>query len=167
MSAGSEIGRQIDEMLASELSRVGVTARVRTMEWAAFVARVDGGDFEAASLGWSAVDPNPDPYFYWHSTQCAPKGLNASCYQSPEADRLMDLARREEDPEARNAMFHRLHRILRDEAPVLFLVNASQKFGFSRRVRGITTSPLGLYGIWPGPLGWWAAPEAERKKPAA
>ena len=37
VSAGSEIGRQIDEMLAAELSRVGVTARVRTMEWAAFV----------------------------------------------------------------------------------------------------------------------------------
>ncbi len=28
--AGSEIGRQVDEMLASELARAGVTARVRT-----------------------------------------------------------------------------------------------------------------------------------------
>ena len=49
-------------MLAAELARVGVTARVRTLEWAAFVERVDAGDFEAASLAWSAVDPNPDPY---------------------------------------------------------------------------------------------------------
>ena len=166
VSAGSEIGRQIDEILASELARVGVTARVRPMEWAAFVARVDAGDFEGASLGWSAVDPNPDPYFYWHSSQCAPKGLNSVCYQSPEADRLMDQARREADPEARTAAFHRLHRIFRDDAPVLFLVNATQKFGFSNRVRGLTTSPLGLYGIWPGPLNWWAVPEAARR-PAA
>jgi peptide/nickel transport system substrate-binding protein len=166
VSAGSEIGRQIDEMLASELSRVGVTARVRTMEWAAFVARVDAGDFEGALLGWSAVDPNPDPYFYWHSSQCAPKGLNSVCYQNPEADRLMEEARREADPDARTEMFHRLHRIFRDDAPVLFLVNSTQKFGFSRRVRGLTTSPLGLYGIWPGPLNWWAAPEAARR-PAA
>jgi peptide/nickel transport system substrate-binding protein len=166
VSAGSEVGRQIDEMLASELSRVGVTARVRTLEWGAFVARLDAGDFEGASLAWSAVDPNPDPYFYWHSSQCAPTGLNSVCYQSPEADRLMDQARREADPGARTALFHRLHRILRDDAPVLFLVNSTQKFGFSKRVRGLTTSPLGLYGIWPGPLNWWATPEAA-KRPAA
>ncbi len=164
--AGSDISRQIDEMLSSELARVGVTAHVRTMEWAAFVARVDGGEFEAASLGWSAVDPNPDPYFYWHSSQCAPKGLNSVCYQNPEADRLMEQARGESDAEARTALLHRLHRIFRDDAPVLFLVNSTQKFGFSKAVRGLTTSPLGLYGIWPGPVGWWLAPPAA-VRPAA
>ena len=164
VSAGSEIGRQIDEMLASELARVGVTARVRPMEWAAFVERVDGGAFEAASLAWSAVDPNPDPYPYWHSSQCPPAGLNDGCYASPEADRLMAEARAEPDDARRLADLHRLHRLLRDEAPALFVVNASQKVAFRRRIRGLTTSPLGLYGIWPGPLSWWAQPEGESGK---
>jgi peptide/nickel transport system substrate-binding protein len=158
VSAGSEIGRQIDEMLAAELSRVGVTARVRAMEWAAFVERVDGGNFEAASLAWSAVDPNPDPYPYWHSSQCPPAGLNDGCYTSPEADRLMAEARGETDDARRLADLHRLHRLFRDEAPAVFVVNASQKFAFRRRIHGLTTSPLGLYGIWPGPLAWWAEP---------
>ncbi len=157
VSAGSEVGRQIDEMLAEELSRVGVTARVRTMEWAAFVEKVDAGDFQAASLAWSAVDPNPDPYFYWHSSQCAPKGLNDGCYSNPEADRLMEQARREMDEGRRIEILHRLHRIFRDDAPAIFVVNAAQKYAFRRRVRGIVTSPLGLFGIWPGPLGWWDA----------
>jgi peptide/nickel transport system substrate-binding protein len=160
VSAGSEIGRQIDEMLAAELARVGVTARVRTMEWAAFVERIDAGSFEAASLAWSAVDPNPDPYFYWHSSQCAPNGLNDGCYASPEADRRMAEARQELDPGRRVAMLRGLHRLLRDEAPAIFVVNAAQKHAFRRRVRGLVTSPLGLTGIWPGPLSWWAAPEA-------
>ena len=62
VSAGFETGRQVAEMLAAELARAGVTARVRTLEWAAFIERVDAGEFEAASLAWSAVDPNPDPY---------------------------------------------------------------------------------------------------------
>lgn len=158
VSAGSDIGRQIDEMLAAELAKVGVTARVRQLEWAAFVEKVDAGDFEAASLGWSAVDPNPDPYFYWHSSQCAPHGLNNGCYRSVEADRLMEEARRTLDAERRTELFHRLHRVFREEAPAIFVVNATQKFGFARSVRGITTSPLGLYGIWPGPLNWWKKP---------
>ncbi len=160
VSAGSEIGRQIDEMLAAELARVGVTARIRTLEWAAFVEKVDAGDFEAASLAWSAVDPNPDPYFYWHSSQCSPKGLNNGCYASPEADRLMEQARLETDPARRREALGRLHRLLRDDAPAIFVVNAAQKVAFRKRIRGLTTSPLGLYGIWPGPLAWWAAPVA-------
>jgi peptide/nickel transport system substrate-binding protein len=164
----SEVGRQINEMLSSELSRVGVSARVRTMEWAAFVERVDAGDFASASLAWAAVDPNPDPYFYWHSSQCAPNGLNNGCYRNPEADRLMEEARQEMDPGRRVALFHRLHRILRDDAPAIFIVNASQKYGFQRRVRGLATSPLGLFGIWPGPLGWFGLPELPSdRKPAA
>ncbi len=160
LSAGSEIGRQVDEMLATELARAGIRARVRTMEWAAFVEKVDSGQFEAASLGWSAVDPNPDPYPYWHSSQCPPNGLNNGCYRNPEADRLMEEARRELDSGRRDALFHRLHAIFREDAPAIFLVNSTQKFAFDRRIGGLTTSPLGLFGIWPGPLGWWAAPEA-------
>ena len=168
VSAGSEIGRQVDEMLAAELARAGVTARVRAMEWAAFVEKVDAGDFEAASLAWSAVDPNPDPYPYWHSSQCPPAGLNNACYRSAEADRLMVEARRELDPARRDALFHRLHAIFREDAPAIFLVNSTQKFGFERSIRGLTTSPLGLFGIWPGPLSWWAAPgAAAARKPAA
>jgi len=159
VSAGSEIGRQIDETLAAELARVGVTARIRTLEWAAFVEKVDSGDFEAASLAWSAVDPNPDPYVYWHSTQCSPQGLNNGCYASPEADRLMETARLETDPARRKEDLGRLHQLLRDDAPAIFVVNAAQKVAFRKRIRGLTTSPLGLYGIWPGPLAWWAAPE--------
>ncbi len=169
--AGFETGRQVSEMLAAELARAGVTARVRTLEWAAFIERVDAGEFEAASLAWSAVDPNPDPYPYWHSSQCPPHGLNNGCYRNPEADRLMEEARRELDPSKRTALFHRLQRIFRDDAPAIFLVNSTQKFGFDRSVRGVTTSPLGLSGIWPGPVGWFMEPTPRAstsvKRPAA
>jgi len=157
VSAGSEVGRQIDETLAAELAKVGVTAHVRELEWAAFVERVDAGSFDAASLGWSAVDPNPDPYFYWDSSQCAPNGLNSGCYRNPEADSMMRAARREMDPAKRIELLHRLHRLFRDDAPAIFVVNATRKYAFGRRVRGLATSPLGLFGIWPGPLAWWAA----------
>jgi peptide/nickel transport system substrate-binding protein len=166
VSEGSEVGRQIDEMLSSELANVGVVARVRALEWATFVEKVDAGDFAAASLAWSAVDPNPDPYFYLHSSQCAPQGLNDGCYQNPEADRLMEEARRETDAARRNALYHRLHRIFRDDAPAIFVVNPTQKYGFDNRVRGITTSPMSFF-FWPGALGWWARPPAAVERPAS
>ena len=70
-------------------------AEVRPLEWASFVERIDGGSFEAASLATSASDPNPDPFPYWHSSQWPPRGLNRGSCRDPEADLLMDEARRE------------------------------------------------------------------------
>ena len=68
--------------------------------------------------------------------------------------------RQELDEGRRIALLKGLHRLLRDEAPAIFVVNAAQKYAFRKRVRGLATSALGLYGIWPGPLAWWAVPEA-------
>ncbi|HSS45686.1 MAG TPA: ABC transporter substrate-binding protein [Thermoanaerobaculia bacterium] len=156
VSAGATIGREIDETLAGQLARAGILAHVRPIEWAAFIERIDAGNFEAASLAGSASDPNPDPYPYWHSSQWPPAGLNSVFYKSLEADRLMEEARVELDRAKRLGIYHRLHRLFRDDAPAVFVVNATQKYLFSLRVRGLVASPIGLFGIWPGPLGWWA-----------
>ncbi|HLN93344.1 MAG TPA: ABC transporter substrate-binding protein, partial [Thermoanaerobaculia bacterium] len=159
LSAGSNVGRQIDEIFAAELARAGVQARIRSLEWATFTERVDAGEYEAATLAWAAADPNPDPLPYWHSSQFPPQGLNSAGYSNPAADRLMEEARGELDREKRRAIYHRLHRVLRDNPPVVFVVNASQKYAFRRRVHGLVTSPLGLYGFSPGPLSWWGSPD--------
>ncbi|HTY40856.1 MAG TPA: hypothetical protein VMH79_03175, partial [Thermoanaerobaculia bacterium] len=97
--------------------------------------------------------------------QCPPRGINDGCYANPETDRLMVEARQEGDAARQIAALHRLHRVFRDEAPAVFVVNATRKYAFRRRIRGLTTSPLGLYGIWPGPLAWWAEPSGGRAAP--
>jgi peptide/nickel transport system substrate-binding protein len=157
VSTGTTLGRQIDETFAAELARAGIRATIRPLEWAAFTERIDSGSFDSASLAWSASDPNPDPYPFWHSSQFPPAGLNSQFYSNPEADRLMEEARREKDDRRRLEIYHRLHRIFRDDAPVVFVATASQKLGFAKRIRGIVTSPLGPSGMWPGPLHWFAA----------
>ena len=158
-SAGSTAGRQLDEIFSAELARAGIRARLRPMEWAAFIERIDAGDYEAASLAWAASDGNPDPYPYWHSSQFPPGGVNVAYYSNRQADELMEEARRELDPVKRRDVYRRLHRIFRDDAPVVFVVNATQKYAFRHRVGGLVTSPLGLYGFWPGPLSWWGRPD--------
>ena len=165
VSSGSTIGQQIDEVFAAELARAGIAARVRPLDWSSYVERVDAGNFEAASGAWSASDPNPDPYPYWHTSQFPPTGLNSGFYSNPEADRLMEAARGELDEGRRRDLYHRLHRIFRDDAPAIWVTNASQKYAFRKDVRGLATSPLGLFGIWPGPVGWWKE-DAGKREPA-
>jgi peptide/nickel transport system substrate-binding protein len=156
VSSGSLIGQQIDEVLAGAARKAGIEIRVRPLEWAAYVEKLDQGDFEAASGAWSASsDPNPDLFPLWHSSQVPPQGSNSSFFHNDEADRLMEQARAEVDEKKRAALYHRLHALFRDEAPAIWVVNASKKHALRQTVRGIVTSPLGLSGIWPGPVGWW------------
>ena len=81
--------------------------------------------------------------------------MNSGFYRNPEADRLMEEARREMNAEARLKIYHRLHAIFRDDAPAVFVTNASAKYAFRRDIGGLVASPLGFAGIWPGPIGWW------------
>ncbi len=78
----------------------------------------------------------------------------------PRGEQRLLLERdRRLDPQKRREIYHRLHRIFRDDPPVVFVVNASQKYAFRRRVHGLVTSPLGLYGFRPGPFSWWGIPD--------
>ncbi|HTO75954.1 MAG TPA: ABC transporter substrate-binding protein [Thermoanaerobaculia bacterium] len=166
VSSGNTIGREIDETFVAELARAGIRAHVRSLEWASFVERLDSGSFEAASLASSAPDPNPDPYAYWHSSQWPPRGLNSGYYKNAEADRLMDQARTEMDESKRISLYHRLHRIFRDDAPAIFVVNSTKKYALRRRLEGVESSPLGLFAIWPGPVGWRATAAPRGKGPS-
>lgn len=158
VSSGSSIGQQIDEVLAAAAKKAGIEVRVRPLEWSAYVDRLDRGDFEAASGAWSASgDPNPDLFGLWHSSQFPPEGANSSFFKNAEADRLIEAAQTERDEKRRAAIYRSLHLLFRDEAPAIWVVNASKKYSLRKRVRGLTTSPLGLFGTWPGPLAWWAA----------
>jgi peptide/nickel transport system substrate-binding protein len=159
VSSGSLIGQQIDEVLAAAAKKAGIEVRVRPLEWSAYVDRLDRGEFEAASGAWSASgDPNPDLFGLWHSSQFPPQGANSSFFQNAEADRLIGEARTEMDEKRRLAIYRRLHVLFRDEAPAIWVVNASKKYALRKGVRGLTTSPLGLFGTWPGPVGWWTEP---------
>ncbi|HEV2063963.1 MAG TPA: ABC transporter substrate-binding protein [Thermoanaerobaculia bacterium] len=159
VSSGSLIGEQIDEVLAAAAMKAGIEVRVRPLEWSAYVNRLDHGEFEAASGAWSASgDPNPDLFGLWHSSQFPPQGANSSFFQNAEADRLIEEARAEIDEKRRLAIYRRLHVLFRDEAPAIWVVNASKKYALRKGVRGLTTSQLGLFGTWPGPVGWWAEP---------
>lgn len=152
--AGNAIGRQTCEVFKQELERAGILCRPRPMEAAALFQRMDAGDFEAIVSSWAA-DPNPDPYANWHSSQAPPRGLNNLSYGSPEADRLLESARRELDPSRRSALYHRLHRILHDDAPATFALQGAQKYAFSRRIGGLVTTRIGPFKFWPDSVAWW------------
>jgi peptide/nickel transport system substrate-binding protein len=152
--SGQAIYSALGEILQSSYQKVGVELVLRPLDWAVYSERNDAGEFEAQLTARVFLPPNPDPYPHFHSSQAPPRGQNYGFYRNPEADRAMEAARREADPERRLAAYRQVHRLLAADPPADFLWGADQYWGISRKIEGVATSPLGLFHFLPGPLGW-------------
>jgi peptide/nickel transport system substrate-binding protein len=152
--AGYPIYRDLAEILSSNWAKVGVELVPRPLDWAASQQRLAAGEFDVAPNANTFLPPDIDPYPYFHSSQIPPNGLNSGFYRNPEADRVMEAARREMDDARRLELYRRVHRLLAADPPADFLWGADQYWGVSRRLEGVEVSPLGLFHFLPGPLGW-------------
>ncbi len=153
LGSGSDIQRQIAETVQDAYRRAGIEMTLRPMEWSAFTARVDAGEFEACLLAMS-LDPNPDLFISWHSSQVPPKGWNFCFYKNREADQLIDQIKVTFDRPKARELYSRLVQIMNNDQPATFLHNVSVKWGISKRVEGVEASPLGLSLFWPGAASW-------------
>lgn len=150
------------EILRSAYEKVGVELKAQALDSALFGQRGQAGEFDGYLTALFFLPPNFDPYPYYHSSQFPPKGQNIGFYRNPEADRVMEAARREVDPGKRLELYRQIHRLLAADPPADFLWGADQYWAISKRVEGVEVSPIGLFHFLPGPLGWRPAPAAPR-----
>lgn len=151
--AGSNLQQQVLELVQQAYRKAGIDMTLRPMEWGAFVTKSDAGEFEACALA-ASLDPNPDMSMNWHSSQIPPTGLNAVYYKNAGADALMDELRTTFDREKAKETYRKLQRIIHEDEPVSFLWSVTAKWGISRKLENVRSSPLGLFIFWPGASTW-------------
>lgn len=155
ISAGSMFAEQLATILQQNLKEVGIRMSIRKLEWAVFIQKIQSHDFDACTLGWS-LSWESDPYQIWHSSQ-ADKGSNFVGFRNEEADRIIEEARREFDPEKRRALYHRFHEIIHEEQPYTFLFTTEALVAVDRRFENVKVYPMGLE-----PREWWVPLERQR-----
>ena len=76
----------------------GVELVLRPLDWAAYFQRFSRPENSTPRPGLTTpLPPKVDPYPSYHSSQTPPNGQNTGFYRNPEADRVMEAARREMD----------------------------------------------------------------------
>jgi peptide/nickel transport system substrate-binding protein len=156
---GNEVRAKCAEIIQRRLAEVGIRAKIRIVEWAAFVNDfINKRKFDATILGWS-IPPEPDLYDVWHSSKTGPRELNFISYKNEEVDRLIVQARETFDQALRKRCYDRIQEILAEEQPYLFLYVPDALPIIHSRIRGVETAPLGI--------GWnfikWHVPQGEQK----
>ncbi|HEX7615333.1 MAG TPA: ABC transporter substrate-binding protein [Thermoanaerobaculia bacterium] len=153
LGMGSDIQRQLVELVQQSFRKAGIEMAIQPLEWAAFGAKMDAGECDA----WAAalvLDPNPDLAVSWHSSQTPPTGLNSAFYRNPEVDALLDRLKTTFDREQTRTMLARVQALIHEDEPVTFLNVPLIKWGISSRLTNVKTSPIGLFMFWPGGAGW-------------
>ncbi len=132
------------EMIQKYLKDVGVRMKIRVLEWSALINDfVDKKRFEAVLMGWF-LSRDPDNYDIWHSSKTRDGEFNFIGYNNPEVDRLLVEGRRTFDQLERQKIYHRLHEILYDEQPYMFLYSGETLPIVNKRFRNVESSPIGI-----------------------
>lgn len=131
------------EIIQQNFKKVGIDAKIRVMEWQAFLEQIDKRSFDAIILGWS-MSRDPDLYDIWHSSKTGKGEYNFIGYNNPEVDRLLVQGRRVFSVKERKKIYYRIHEILADEQPYAFLYVPDATPIVHKRFKGIEVAPLGI-----------------------
>ncbi len=143
------------EIIQENLRRVGIKVKIRVLEWQAMLHAIMERNFQAIILGWS-LGFEPDPYDIWHSSKTRPGEFNFVGYKNPEADKIMEEARRIFDQKKRAMLYHRLQRIIWEDEPYTFLYVPDSLSVLHRRFKNVHMEKA---GIWYNFIHWRVDPK--------
>ena len=156
---GNEQRRMTAEIMQRRLKEVGIEVRIKIIEWSAFVSEfIDKRRFDAVLLGWG-LGQDPDMYDIWHSSKTKEGEFNFVGYSNDEVDRLLIDGRRTFEQRERSRIYHRVHEILYEEQPYLFLYVADALPILHARFKGIE---VGVAGIGHNFIEWHVPRDEQR-----
>jgi peptide/nickel transport system substrate-binding protein len=156
--AGNVSSEQIARLLKDDAAKVGIEVIANPTEWSIFLGNLNDRNFDAAESAWGGVIED-DPYQLFHSSQIQGRGNNYVSFNNPQADKLIDQARRELDEQKRYALYHQFHKILHEEQPYTFLMTRPRYYFIDKRFENVIVHKLGI-----DPFEWYVPREKQRYK---
>jgi len=125
--------------ISDSLERIAVAIRAQLMKIGITVKLVYADDSELYETPFQAVllmtiaGADPDyAYRSWHSKD---GDTNLSSYKNTFVDDLLELGRQTTDMGKRKAIYHRVHKIIHDDYPAIFLASGREFIGSNYRFR--------------------------------
>lgn len=132
------------------------TAELIRDTWNKLGAKVDLKIYEVGDLNQNVIRPrnfdalffgeivgrNPDPYFYWDSSQRKDPGLNIAMYANPAVDKLVASIRVSASSTDRLSKLQQLNTAIAHDTPAAFIYAPQYIYLINNRVQGVTPMSL-------------------------
>jgi len=141
--SGQMLPLPMNEFVQENLREVGIDLELVTIEWNALTQRYrqgfqhpDNAQLGAINVSFNFQEPQSAFVRFFHSTSVPPVGVNGMPYINPEVDRLIEAAEREFDLAKQNQLLAKVHEILVEDAPWIFIVHDLNPRAMSPKVKG-------------------------------
>ena len=125
----SDILERIAIAIKSQLMKVGIRVNLEYID----DSELYGAPFQAIVTTIAAgVDDPEDTRRSWHSQS---GDENLAAYKNKFVDDLMDLGMKEGDPGKRKIVYYKIHEMIHDDCPAIFLASAFEYIGSNYRFR--------------------------------
>ncbi len=154
MPQGSQTSPKIAAIFQEDLKLIGVQMDTRVLEWATYMEKSRKHEFQAGIAAWgTGADPDTG-WNLWRTDQYK-TGRNYGGYSNPEIDKLFEEGRAEFDFEKRKKIYQKIHKILYEDQPYIWISNPPILSAINKRIRGVQFSPRGIFSFDPSFYGWW------------
>jgi peptide/nickel transport system substrate-binding protein len=133
-----ESSQEVVINLQSQLQSAGLDVQVEFLDEAAWKARIwREHDYDLVLSQWT-FDRNEDIRDQFHSDGAR----NFSGYDNEQVDVLLDKARDTTDPHEKKTALREVHRLVRDDSPMIFLWTLDSYAALSTRVSNVVIHPF-------------------------
>jgi peptide/nickel transport system substrate-binding protein len=132
---------QFNQVIQAMAAEAGFDVQLVAKEFATQLQDQTAGDYQASQVGWSGrVDPDGNI----HQFVTCEGGINDSKYCNDHVDRLLNEARRSNDPAERKQKYDAANAILQQDLPIIYLYHPTWIWALSNRVEGFVPYPDGM-----------------------
>jgi len=138
----SSVGQKLTQIIQANLAEVDINVGIQNEDDAAWLARLDRGDWvlELRSTSWFGWRPDPAQYAgtLWHS---ASTYYSTGKLKDPDTDKLVEQGEAEYDPAKRYPIYRQLADRLNEVASTTFFQLGADFKGISPKVHGFVHMP--------------------------
>ncbi|MGP4070949.1 glutathione ABC transporter substrate-binding protein [Piscibacillus sp. B03] len=142
--------QRVDTAVAiqNQLKDIGIDVKIEELEWGAYLERTANGEHDMFILGWSTVTSDADYGMFplFHSSAVGDPG-NRSFLENDELDEVLEEARRETDPDARQELYTQAQEMLVELAPMIYVHHQEYLLGVNSSVKDFGINAQGIYQL--------------------
>jgi peptide/nickel transport system substrate-binding protein len=149
LSINSGVFPRQAEVLQAQLAKLGIKVNISLNDFPTFRKRwLEERQWDMVQNQWDAdLDPDETLYPELHSTET----WNAGRWNSPEFDRLVELAQVEADQKKRKQYYDDAVKVLVEEAPSAVILHENEQKIFAKYVKGFQPIPvnaINMHSVW-------------------
>lgn len=133
----------IAEIVQASLKEIGLSVRIKQLEWSAYKNAIVRGEADMFWLSWWADYPDTENFLFplFHSANHGPAG-NRTRYTNTAVDRLIEQGQVAVSIRARDAAYHQAENLIVHDAPWVFLWHKNEYLMVQPWIHGFRAYPV-------------------------